>query len=626
MRCYLYEGRNGQYSAVFDYDASGGVDSVPLGRGWGVTDSSDEGGRERDDHSRRRFLGSVATAVGGGLAAELADRDLVRPAEASDGSGGSLAVDPGADPDAVFPQSVMSGGPTTSGVILWTRIAPEAYDPSTPVGVEVAADGGFEEPVLTGSVPADRVTPRHDYVLKVDLDGRLESDRHYHYRFVYDGTASRTGRCRTLPASEDDPEEVSVGVLACQDYQNGYYGAYARLAEAEVDFLVHLGDFVYESAEGAYLAPDAEIPDDRAFDLPSGEPLAETLADFRTLYRTYKSDPLLQRGLERHTLIAGWDDHEIGNNRYWDYAAGAPVLPAKEHGGDPEFALELTANGIQAWVEQMPARVEYDPTATDLHEQFRLWRTVEFGDLVELVVTDERLYREQPPCPDGAVLTCFDEDEPGRTMLSDRQKAWWKERVAGSGARWTAWLNEVLSVPITAGTNFGQVEFLHDSWDGYQAERYELMQHLRREGPRNFVALTGDLHASVAGYMHAGYGEVEWQWSPERVGVELMTPAVTSTNAANLVDFPTTWDGEALNDIATVQNDHLEYVDWYRHGYAVVTFTREECRYTVYEVETGTDAADAKQRKIAEYTVPDGEIRLREEYNRFEENAGSDLL
>jgi alkaline phosphatase D len=581
-------------------------------------------GRSPDGLDRRAFLRRVAaSSVGGGLAAVLADRDILRPVRAREDGPDPPAGEAG-DPAETFPGSVMSGGPTESGVILWTRIAPDVYDPGTDVELVVGTGPSLETTVVEGSVPGRYVDPSHDHCIKVDLDGSLESDSTYHYRFGYDGVWSRTGRCRTLPASGDDPESLAVAVVACQDYQNGYYGAYGHIAEADVDFLLHLGDFIYESANGAYTGPEP-IPEGRNFELPSGSPLAGSLADFRFLYNTYKSDPLLQAALEAHTLVAGWDDHEIGDNRYWDYAADAPGLPAQGERGTRR-ALELTADGIQAWVEHVPARVDYDPDAEDLHEAFELYRTVEFGDLAELVVTDQRLFRDGPPCPGTRAPLCFDEDDPDRTMLGERQRAWFETAIAESTATWTVWLNAVLTMPLTVGDGWNQVEFLHDSWDGFQAERRELMRHVRAVAPQNFVTLTGDLHCAMAGYMLSGYGDVDPGGDPERVGVEFLTPALTSLDAATFLDLPGPWDGEALNDLATHENDHLRFVDWYRNGYAVVRFDGEACRYTVYEVETDTNSADAERRRLAQYRVPEGRVELQEEYNVFEENLGSDLL
>ncbi|MCO8256068.1 alkaline phosphatase D family protein [Haladaptatus sp. AB618] len=563
----------------------------------------------RKEINRRGFFRSVAgTTAAGGLSTLLAKRAIAQPTTpVRDGSAHAFSYDAAADADATFPQSVMSGGPTDSGAIVWTRIAEAAYREGQPVGVQVANDETFDDPAFEGVVDASTVSATHDYTVKVDLDGELDADRFYYYRFIYDGTASRTGRLRTMPSADQHVDDLSFGVVTCQDYQNGYYGAFHHIANESIDYVVHLGDFIYESSDGAYVSPTGEIKPGRDFDLPSGASLAESLDDFRFLYKKYKSDPLLQEALERHTLIAGWDDHEIGNNRYWDYATDAPVLPNKDDGSKPSVAMEITANGIQAWIEHMPMRVEYDPSEEDLHEQLRLWRRFEFGDLVDLVVTDERLFRDGPPCEDRT-LTCTNEDDPDRTMLGSEQKSWFVDSLSESSARWTTWANEVLTMPLTAGEDWYQVEFLEDSWDGFQAERAELMNAVDDASLRNFITLTGDLHCSMAGYQHAGYGEVSW--NRDTVGIEFMTPSITSVCAADVVDFPGDWDREALAAIAKAENEHLEYINWYEHGYSVVEFTETDCEFTVYGVDADENSADAEKRTLAQYRVPDGELSL----------------
>ncbi len=182
----------------------------------------DEPSRHVDDH--------------GGLLSELDSHDLslaVEPARATDAEGREVfAFDPDADPRSTFPQSVASGGPTPEGVILWTRIDPVAFAPDEPLGVRVAADEGFEETVYEGVVEDAEAIRAHDHTVNVDLDGHLDPGTEYYYRFVHDGVASRVGRCRTLPAPGTPPGSVRFAVLACQDYQNGYYGAYHHVAEA----------------------------------------------------------------------------------------------------------------------------------------------------------------------------------------------------------------------------------------------------------------------------------------------------------------------------------------------------------------------------------------------------------
>ena len=151
---------------------------------------SDVGGRDEP----KRGAGDHAE-----LLSQLEAHDLATGLEVGEMPADAVAVDPDADPDATFPQSVASGGPTPTGVILWTRLAPEAFDPGTPLAVQVARDDGFEEIVYEGVVTDDESVRAHDHTVKIDLDGQLDPDTEYRYRFVFDGAASRTGTCRTLP-------------------------------------------------------------------------------------------------------------------------------------------------------------------------------------------------------------------------------------------------------------------------------------------------------------------------------------------------------------------------------------------------------------------------------------------
>ena len=135
----------------------------------------------------------------GELLSQLEAHNLALTTEPASGSAEAFAVTPDADPDATFPQTVASGGPTPTGVILWTRLAPEAFDPETPLAVQVARDDDFTDIVYDGVMTDDESVCAHDYTVKIDLDGQLDPDTEYRYRFVFDGAASRTGTCRTLP-------------------------------------------------------------------------------------------------------------------------------------------------------------------------------------------------------------------------------------------------------------------------------------------------------------------------------------------------------------------------------------------------------------------------------------------
>jgi alkaline phosphatase D len=150
-------------------------------------------------------------------------------------------------------------------------------------------------------------------------DERLRPGTKYRYRFYVDGKLSRSGRFKTLPEPGADVESARFGHISCQDYANGYHTALYHLErEDDLDFIVHLGKYIYETvAEGNFQGGG---PEERQIDPvrfgsdTNGE--ADTLADYRFLYRKYKTDPNLQALHEKHAFIPIWDDHEFANDRY----------------------------------------------------------------------------------------------------------------------------------------------------------------------------------------------------------------------------------------------------------------------------------------------------------------------
>jgi len=575
-------------------------------------DGRDEPARGAEDHVE--------------LLSELDSQDLSRAVDPTEPEeGGVFEFDPDADPHRTFPQSVASGGPTPGGVILWTRIAPSVFDPGAPLAVQVAADEGFEDVVYEGVVEDGEALAAHDHTVKVDLDGHLDPDSEYHYRFVYGGVVSGTGRCRTLPAPGDSLDSVRFAVLACQDFLNGYYGAYHHVAEEDVDFLVHVGDFVYESDAGEFKGLGSYDYPGREKEFPSGHEHVQGLEDYRYLYRTYRSDRFLREALESHTLIAGWDDHEMVNDVHWDYRADAP---AGDHprSDDPEFMTRLIADAMHAWWEYMPARVDYDPRGESVQERFRLWRSFEFGDLVTLAMTDERLFRDPPreaiPTPDNV----GPQYEPiGRTMLGDEQREWLIDTVTGSRTTWTVWADEVLTSPLRIGSGPLSVYPVQGGWDGYTRERQRITEAVAEAGVENYVTLTGDMHCYVAAYQQTAYpGRVtggEGVAEGERIGVEFMTPAITSINVAEALHLARGWRRRLteplLSRLVPAMNPHIEFFDSHHWGYSVVEFTPEDCTYVGYAVDKTVDSADAEREALVAYRVPEGEHELEEVTERY---------
>ncbi len=98
---------------------------------------------------------------------------------------------------------------------------------------------------------------------------------------------------------------LRFAVASCSNHAAGLFNAYRRIAErADLDFVLHLGDYTYEVGPGQFGS------------LRTPEPLAETitLSDYRTRHTQYKRDADLQEAHRQHPMICIWDDGEITND------------------------------------------------------------------------------------------------------------------------------------------------------------------------------------------------------------------------------------------------------------------------------------------------------------------------
>jgi alkaline phosphatase D len=312
-----------------------------------------------------------------------------------------------------FPQGIASGDPRPDGVVLWARVVdPDLEHEDIELEVDVSTDESFERDVATFEVIAEQ---RFDHCAKLRVTD-LEPGTTYFYRFVHhrggEDLASRTGRTRTAPAADADVP-VRFAFVSCQDFVGRWYAAYLALAEEELDFVVHLGDYVYETTgdpafqdpSGAraveFSRPDQAIPfEDGAWFA------ARSLSNYRDLYRIYRSDPALQRVHERFAMIAIWDDHEFSNDCH---GATATYTGGRENETDPE----RRRNADQAWFEWMPfdPAQPYDPQVP-WPDDLSIHRELRFGRHLHLFMTDARSFRTDHPIPEDAFPGTVAIDEP----------------------------------------------------------------------------------------------------------------------------------------------------------------------------------------------------------------------
>ncbi len=517
--------------------------------------------------------------------------------------------------DEVFDLSISSGDPTPSGVILWTHIADKAFVPFTPLLFQVASDKSFsaESLVLEGRVEAENINFLNDRTVHVDLDGLLEGNRRYYYRFIYNNVMSRTGRCRTAPPEGAAVDNLKFAVLTCQDYTNGYYGALNYVAEDDsIDYVLHLGDFIYETVGDPTFQ---DLPfEDRLIDLPGGLLAALGLDDYRVLYKVVRSDPFMQRAMENHTWIITTDDHETANDCYWDYeldTLGAPDHPYTTNplfGNDLSLLTQLKLDSQRAWAEYIPARVSFDLDATHPHQALSIYRDFTFGNLLQLFMTDTRTYRTPHPCGEDAriaVLGCEEALLDTQSMYGSAQREWLLNGILSSGSQWKVLGNQTFMGKLDIDLKDQEFLFNVDAWDGYQAERSWLMNELKTNKVENFVVLTGDLHSALASqlmdrYRFILFGAYNNDNSP---GVEFMTPAITSANLTAFLN--NSGDNDLIaamaEKVVRKTNQHIRYFKSSFYGYSTIEFTQNYCEWTAYSVDKNTNSSTAARQVEATF-------------------------
>jgi alkaline phosphatase D len=270
-----------------------------------------------------------------------------------------------------FSQGVMSGEPTTRSIVLWSQV--EGVERSGTVRLEVARDRDFRRVVARELIGTDGNIA---HTVKARVTGLRPAERYY-YRFETATEQSPVGRFKTAPPA-DSNEPIRFAFFSCAEYTHGFYNAYAAMArEDDLDFVVCLGDYIYESP----LNPQSETgPYTTVRRDTVGE--ANSVAEYRDKYRLYRSDPGLRAVHRNFPLVTIWDDHEVEDN----YAGGDP--------SSEDYDPNRRRAGYRAWFENMPIY----PTGSRRGD--RIYRSLRFGRNVELLMLDQRQYRDNQPCND----------------------------------------------------------------------------------------------------------------------------------------------------------------------------------------------------------------------------------
>ena len=472
--------------------------------------------------------------------------------------------------DNPFTLGVASGDPAADGFVLWTRLAPDPFNsggmPSldVPVQWQVSADENFGRIVRDGVAIA---APEWAHSLHVEVEG-LAPDRWYWYRFVSGGIASPAGRARTLPLAGAPASRLRLAVASCQHYEQGYFSAYRHMLDDDLDFIVHVGDYIYEGSWGAQI---------RRHESPRG---ALTLADYRNRHACYKGDADLQRAHAMYPWLLTWDDHDVSN----DYAALTPA------DGEPlaEFAARRAA-AYRAYYEHMPLRSIHRPDANGgMFMQSRL----DFGALARINLVDDRQYRSPHPCAERGVMVrdCAQRWAADQTLFGAAQERWLRDGLAASPARWNVLAQQTLMAPFESRAADGGYDVWTDGWDGYAGARARLLAHVAERKVQNVVALGGDMHAFYVTDLKTDFDDA----TAAPIATEFVGTSITSHDvdyAAVSADLP--------------HNPHVRYFESRWRGYLFCEITPGIWRTDLRIVDNVENAA-ASGRNLISFHVEDG--------------------
>lgn len=468
-----------------------------------------------------------------------------------------------------FRLGIASGDPSHDGFVIWTRLAPEPFDehggmPLAPVDVDWFV---YDDPIKQGIVQKGtaQAWPELGHSIHVEVSG-LQPDRPYWYRFIVGREKTVVGRTRTLPLPGAKLDKIRFGVAGCQHYEDGFYTAYKHLADEDVAFVWHYGDYIYEDRARQVNyerdgTPRTHVRDHVGTDCYS-------IGDYRRRYAQAKMDPDLQLAHINAPWFVTPDDHEVVDN--WT----GEVSPYQT---DPQLFAFRRAAAYQAYYEHMPLRKSSLPKGTAM----QIYRRATFGDLLDVHFLDTRQFRSPLACKGGFDPYCDGIADPKTTVIGAAQEQWLNTALRQRAGRWNLLAQQVMVMPLDRRVA-DEPKLIRntDSWGGYDAARERLLASLKGYG--NVVVMTGDEHQNFAGELRRDSGK------GEAVAVEFVATSVSSGGNGS--------DIRKGNDRIMANNPFLK-------------FTNDQRGYMVCEV--GRDTWQGQFRVVDQITAPGGTVSTR---------------
>ena len=377
--------------------------------------------------------------------------------------------------------------------------------------------------------------------------------------------------------------------------------------------------------------------------------------DYRAVFRAYLTDPDLADARARFPFVCMWDNHEFswqGWQSIENYGKGPYAAQTRKVAAAKAWFEYQPARicGPKDW-NRFDAPKVVDAPVTTFDENglgtepnnlaaitaLRLYRALNYGANVDVILTDNRSFRSKsldddpeseavgyqnfpsaapfealeildagktydggnPPGTiriDGKDVANWRKNRPPQTMLGEKQKAWFLDRLAASKARWKVWGNSVGSLDaridfqnqnLVTWPDKGYATVTSGDWSGYRSERGEICDFVKTHGIIGFTSVAGDRHAYFAGLLSKSLPPKDF----EPVGIEFVTGSVSAPGFLESLEYKFPKDHKLakayfpnLNrtllhgiqaGLGTGAPDpkfapHLSFVDYGGHGYTIV--------------------------------------------------------
>jgi alkaline phosphatase D len=386
---------------------------------------------------------------------------------------------------------IASGDVTDKSVVIWSRANKQAQ-----MHVEYDTDPNFADP---NSYVTSTDNETSDFAAHAKLVD-LKSNSTYYYRVWFSNpndpsevSASMEGKFKTAPDPLSSNTSISFivgGDLGGQQYCRRVdlgYPIFYPMRKLSPDFFVFNGDQIYGDEYCTKRGPTGvsgwnNIPGDfrgiqhEAVDWDN----YTQLHDIYSKHWSYnRADPLLQEFLQNVSMYSMGDDHEVVNNYgNWSYFNQA----TKNRGS----FYNLVKAGMDSFFS-------YSPIDRNQSDPYRIYRSFNWGQDLELFLLDAHSYRSRNDLPNTYA---------NKTLYGKEQLRWLEEGLLNSNATWKVVLNPVpITVPnCSKGSTY--VPRGCDNWAtsatdnifSFSKERDEFLNFLVENNIKNVLFLTTDVH------------------------------------------------------------------------------------------------------------------------------------